>query len=159
MHYRHPLAGFAFDLPDEWEFDSAGIAPDGITIVMRLDDTRLLLQVRRAHGTAAQRLERMTAHLESVRASHIHPCPPPPFARTRDIVALGFCIAGHPQCWISVCRDGFDYTISHTDDWQDAAAAVDRLASSFVFPAPARIADVLPMDPVRGDAADGGHQG
>ncbi|HTJ98454.1 MAG TPA: hypothetical protein VL522_02470 [Bordetella sp.] len=143
MYYRHPRIGFAFDMPDEWDLDSARVVAEGVMVVLRLGDTRLLLQIRRSQGNAAARHKMMTEHLASVRAARIGPCPAPPFGQSRDIVALSFFIAGHQQRWISVGQDGYDYTISHTDDWQDVAGAVDRLSASFVFPAPALIGHAL----------------
>ncbi|ANN67014.1 hypothetical protein [Bordetella bronchialis] len=143
MYYRHPRIGLAFDLPDDWRFDSAHLSADGARVVLRLGDTRLLLQVRRSQGNAAARLNVMKEHLESVRAGRIAPCHAPPFGQSRDIVALSYFIGGHQQRWISVGQDGYDYTLSHTDDWQDVAGAVDRLSASFVFPAPAQLARAL----------------
>ncbi|OZI60529.1 hypothetical protein [Bordetella genomosp. 11] len=143
MHYRHPRIGFAFDMPDDWDLDSARMSDEGVTVVLGLGDTRLLLQVGRSQGNASARLHLMKMHLKSLRASHIGPCQAPRFGPSRDIVALSFFIAGDQQRWISVSQDGYDYTISHTDEWQDVAAAVDRLCASFVFPAPAQIAKAL----------------
>lgn len=136
MHYRHPRIGFAFDLPEEWELDSTRMSAEDVTVILKLGETRLLLQVRRSHGNAAARLSFMQDHLAGLRATRIAPCQPPPFGKARDIVALSFFIAGRQQRWISVSQDGYDYTLSHTDDWQDVAAAVDRVCGSFVFPPP-----------------------
>ncbi|WP_145925251.1 hypothetical protein [Bordetella sp. H567] len=119
------------------------MSAEGVVIVLKLHDTRLLLQVRRSQGNAAARLNFMTEHLLSLRATRIGPCQAPPFGRSRDIVALGFFIAGHQQRWISVSQDGYDYTLSHTDEWQDVGGAVDRLSASFVFPPASQIAGAL----------------
>jgi hypothetical protein len=144
MHYRHPRIGFAFDLPPGWDLDSARVIGRGVRVILSLGETRLVLQIRRSQGNAATRLSLMTDHLKSVRATSISPCQAPPFGSSRDIVALSFHIGNTQQRWISVGQDGYDYTISHTDHWQDVAAAVDRLAGTFVFPAPTHMRRVLP---------------
>jgi hypothetical protein len=159
MHYRHPRIGFAFDLPTEWEIDSARVSAVGVMVILQRGDTRLLLQIRRSQGNAAARLNAMTQHLQSVRATHVCPCPAPPFGQSRDIVALSFHISGHQQRWISVGQDGYDYTISHTDDWQDVGTAVDQLAASFVFPAPAHIGRALQPPLAANPAPDALHNG
>ncbi|ARP86745.1 hypothetical protein [Bordetella genomosp. 9] len=154
MHYRHPQIGFAFELPSDWRLDRTGLTAEGVLVSHKLGEIRLLLQVRQAHGNAGARLALMQRHLESVRAARIVPCQPPPFGQSRDIVALGYELGDRQQRWISVCHEGYDYTLTHTGDWQEVVAAVDRLATSFVFPAPAAIRRVLPDTPeAQGPAA------
>ncbi|CAM3630562.1 hypothetical protein BOSP111201_17200 [Bordetella sputigena] len=151
MHYRHPRIGFAFDMPDDWQLDDTSLSANDATVVLRLGDTRLQLRIRPSLGTAAARLGCMQRHLESARAAHIGPCPAPPFGRSRDIVALRYFIHGRQRRWLSISHDGYDYILSHNDDWQDVAGAVDRLSASFIFPPAARITRALPdRDPVRG---------
>ncbi|ARP81651.1 hypothetical protein CAL12_13085 [Bordetella genomosp. 8] len=143
MHYRHPHIGLAFDMPDEWELDDADMSRAGFMLAMRLGETRLMLQIQPSQGSAPVRLAAMQQQLEAARAAYIGPCPAPQFGRSRDIVALRFFIAGSQQRWLSISHEGHDYTISHSDDWQDVAAAVDRMCASFIFPPADRLRHAL----------------
>ncbi|ANN78033.1 hypothetical protein [Bordetella flabilis] len=149
MPYRHPHIGVAFDLPEGWVLEGAELSADGATITHRCHRTRLSLQIKPGQGNGAARLSAMTEQLTALGAAGVTPAPPPPFRRTRDIVALAFELNGEPKRWISVMHDGYDYTVSHTDHWQDVAVAVDRMAGTFAFPEPhnvRRALDAFPAD-------------
>jgi hypothetical protein len=136
MHYRHPHIGFAFDLPAGWELERTGLSPEGATVTHRLNETRLLLRVSPTTESAGMRLDRMTEYLARTGAVHVVPAAPPRFRQTGDIAALAFDLAGEPKRWISVSYDGYEYLLSHTGHWQDVAAAIDKLADTFLFPVP-----------------------
>lgn len=144
MRYRHPQIGFAFEVPTGWALENVHRGADDLVVVHRKGATGLFLRVSATHDDAAARLGRMKAHLAAVGAAAAAPCPPPPFARANDIVAVSFTLEGHTQRWISVRRDGYDYSLSHTGQWDDVEQAANRVAATFVFPAPSAIRQALP---------------
>jgi hypothetical protein len=149
MPYRHPHIGVAYDLPEGWTLEGAQLSADGATITHRLHQIRLSLQIKPGLGNGAVRLSTMTEQLAALGAAGVAPAPPPPFRQTRDIVALAFELNGEPKRWISVMHGGYDYTVSHTDHWQDVAVAVDRMAGSFAFPDPHEIRQALDASATR----------